>query len=109
MRLAVSLVVLLLATAAAPSPRMAQPQIRELTAPQPDRAVCRDRIDLVRDERGLSRLDRASPSDDEALLIAAVDHRIDGCSVMVMRADTSDVRPLPAPDGPARLQRIPGQ
>jgi hypothetical protein len=43
-------------------------------------------------------VDRRTAIDpDRPLLIAAVDHRIDGCSVMVMRDDTSDVRTLPEP------------
>ena len=59
-------------------------------------AVCRDRIHEVRRELGQPALERdASPLDP--LLIAAVDKRIDGCSVLVMRNDTSDIRPLPAP------------
>jgi hypothetical protein len=42
-------------------------------------------------------------------MIAAVDHRINGCAVMVMYGNTSDVRPLPAPrDGAPLLERIPG-
>lgn len=71
--------------------------------------VCRDRIQAIRDERGLPRLDRDNAAPDEPLLIAAVDQRIGGCSVMVMRNDTSDIRPLPTQDGPARLQPLPGQ
>ena len=71
--------------------------------------VCRDRIQQVRDERGLPALDRRTASPDEPLLIAAVDQRIGGCSVMVMRNDLSDVRPLPTQDGPPRMQRMPGQ
>ena len=71
--------------------------------------ICRDRIQQVRDERGLPALDRRTASPDEPLLIAAVDQRIGGCSVMVMRNDLSDVRPLPTQDGPPRMQRMPGQ
>ena len=71
--------------------------------------VCRDRVQEVRDERGLPELDRGTASPDEPLLIAAVDHRIGGCSVMVMRNDLSDVRPLPTKEGQPRVQRIPGQ
>jgi hypothetical protein len=79
-------------------------------AVQDGQSVCRDRIQQVRDERGLPKLDYDNAKPDEGLLIAAVDQRIDGCSVMVMRNDTSDIRPLPAaPEGPARMQRIPGQ
>jgi len=56
---------------------------------------CRDRIHLVRAERDLPELETAPATPDDALLIAAVDHQIDGCDVLVMRNDTSDVRPLP--------------
>ena len=76
-------------------------------APAEGRIPCRDTIHTVREERGLPRLQRDTASPDEPLLIAAVDHRINGCSVMVMRNDTSDVRPLPAlPEGSGTLQRI---
>lgn len=71
--------------------------------------VCRDRIHQAREERGLPSLDRGTASADEALLIAAVDRRIDGCSVMVMRNNLSDVRPLPTTEGEPRVQSIPGQ
>lgn len=78
------------------------------TAPMLER-VCRDRIQGVRDERGLPRLDHGTAPGDEALLIAAVDQRIDGCSVMVMRNNTSDIRPVPTEQGAPRVRRIPGQ
>jgi hypothetical protein len=68
-------------------------------------ANCRDRIETVRDERALPRLRRDRNAADEPLLIAAVDQRIDGCSVLVMRHDLSDVRPLPEfEDGPATIK-----
>ena len=79
----------------------------EVTTPEGAgfRENCRDRIELVREERGLPKLVRDSASPDEALLIAAVDKRVDGCSVMVMRHDTSDIRPLPEfKEGPAQLR-----
>ena len=79
----------------------------EVTTPEGAgfRENCRDRIELVREERGLPKLERDSASPDEALLIAAVDKRVDGCSVMVMRHDTSDIRPLPEfKEGPAQLR-----
>jgi len=75
----------------------------------PGERVCSDRIQEVRDERGLPRLDRDPAKPGEDLLIAAVDMRIGGCSVMVMRNDTSDIRPLPAPDGPPRMRPVPSQ
>ena len=66
--------------------------------------VCRDLIDKAREERGLPKLDRDSSAPTDPLLIAAVDKRIGGCSVMVMRGNLADVRPLPKfQDGPAKL------
>lgn len=56
---------------------------------------CRDRIQQARDTNGQPPLGRETASPDEPLLIAAVDQRIDGCGVMVMHHDTSDIRPLP--------------
>ena len=67
--------------------------------------VCRDRIHTVREERGLPALDRETADPDEPLFIAAVDHRIGECSVMVMKHDTRDVRPIPKPDERAPLLR----
>src|SRR5690606_15089807 len=110
MRIVLPLVALVLATAgaAAPQPEIV-PSMREIQAPGDGTAVCRDRVEEIRDERGLPKLDRDPADPGEDLLIAAVDMRIGGCSVMVMRNDTSDIRPLPAPDGPPRVQRIPRQ
>lgn len=65
---------------------------------------CRDTIAQVREESGQPALRRDTAEPDEPLLIAAVDHRIDGCGVLVMRQDTSDVRPVPEPsEGPVEL------
>ncbi len=69
----------------------------ELPTQDSDEAVCRDRIHEAREANGQPRLDRDTASPDRAYLIAAVDQRIGGCSVMVMRNDTSDIRPLPTP------------
>jgi len=103
MRVVLPLIALLLTTAAsaqqsapvqpAPGPRpMLGPVIGEESSTQ----VCRDRIHEVRRELGKPALERdAAPTDP--LFIAAVDKRIGGCSVMVMRNDTSDIRALPAP------------
>ncbi len=101
MRVVLPLIALLFATGAGvpqtaqvdPAPGTALGQV---IAPQGSSAVCRDRIHEVRRELGKPALERdAAPADP--LLIAAVDKRIDGCSVLVMRNDTSDIRPLPAP------------
>jgi hypothetical protein len=108
MRLALPLIALACATgAAADAPSPATPEVRA-PAPSPtsSKRVCRDRIEQVRAASGLPTLDHGNAAPGQALLIAAVDKRIDGCSVMVMRNNLSDVRPLPAPDGPARVRRI---
>ena len=52
-------------------------------------------------------LQRDTAKPDEPLLIAAVDKRIDGCSVMVMRNNLADVRPLPSPDAAPLFRRVP--
>jgi hypothetical protein len=100
----------LVLTAGASAESIAAPQavppepVPGALAAQADRqTVCRDRIHMVRQERGLPTLQRDTASPDEPLFIAAVDRRIDGCSVMVMRNDLSDVRPLPEVSGPGRM------
>ena len=113
MRIALSLIALALATgAAAEEPALTTPEApaigRLAPSPAPDaewRAPCRDTIHQVREARGLPREAPPAP----AQMIAAVDHRIDGCSVMVMYGNTSDVRPVPTTPGTARLERIPGR
>jgi hypothetical protein len=114
MRVALSLIAFTFASGAlaessgAPSVVPPEPVPGTLSAATDSEVVCRDRIHEVRQERGLPKLQRDTASPDEPLLIAAVDHRIGGCSVMVMRNDTADVRPIPA-TGEARMQRLPGQ
>ena len=112
MRAAFPLITLTLATAAAAEPpapqRVIIPMPLQALSQPPQapgsRVPCRDTIHEVREARGLPG-EAAAPEPGQ--LIAAVDHRINGCSVMVMRDDTSDVRPLPAmPDGSPHLQRI---
>ena len=108
MRRFAALTALLVCTAASlpPAPPLAEPEIRELQGPaEPGEAVCRDRIHTVREERGLPAIERGTADPDEPLFIAAVDHRIDGCSVMVMRQNTRDIRPIPKPDERAPLLR----
>jgi len=96
MRVVLPLVALFLATGAGAPPAVDGQATPPVLALEGSRAVCHDRIHEVRRELGKPALDRhASPQ--EPLLIAAVDKRIGGCSVMVMRNDTSDVRPLPEP------------
>lgn len=68
-----------------------------------EETICRDRIQQVRQANGQPLLKRETANQNETLLIAAVDQRIDGCSVMVMHNDTSDLRPLPKPSDDVRL------
>jgi hypothetical protein len=99
MRVAVPFVALLLAASAgaqqAPVQPLPAPTMGHILAPANPGAVCRDRIQEVRRELGKPPLDQTGREDP--LFIAAVDKRVGGCSVMVMRNDTSDIRPLPAP------------
>lgn len=57
--------------------------------------ICKDRIHTARAERGLPLLNDSKSPAEKGLLIAAVDHRLDGCSVLVMKKDTTDIRPIP--------------
>ena len=66
---------------------------------------CEQTITQVRDANGQPSLQREGAAPEDAEMIAAVDHQIDGCSVMVMHNDTSDVRPVPEPED--RVELIP--
>jgi hypothetical protein len=61
-------------------------------------------VEQVRDAAGQPALDKAPATPGQGYLIAAVDKRIDGCAVMQMKGNVNDLRPLPPPNGPARLQ-----
>jgi len=68
------------------------------------RLNCRGRIETARVERGLPKLRKDDAKPAEPLFIAAVDKMIDGCEVLVMRENLSDIRPLPEfQDGPGKL------
>lgn len=103
MRVALPLIALLLATgAAAPEtvqvepPPPAIPEMGPVIGAEGSSPVCRDRIQEVRRDLGKPPLD-PDASQQDPLFIAAVDKRIGGCSVLVMRNDTNDMRPLPEP------------
>ena len=66
---------------------------------------CEQTITQVREANGQPSLRREGAAPEDAEMIAAVDHQIDGCSVMVMHNDTSDVRPVPEADD--RVELIP--
>jgi hypothetical protein len=90
-------------------PALERKPTMDVPLPAAPDAVCRDRIIEAREERGLPELQRDTATPDEPLLIAAVDKRIDGCSVLVMRNNTSDIRPLPEIEDKGRLERIPAR
>lgn len=103
MRVALPLTALLLTTGASapqpvpvPPPQALVPWTAPVIGTEGSSPVCRDRIHEVRRELGQPELEQDASSGDP-LLIAAVDKRVGGCSVLVMRDDTSDIRPLPKP------------
>jgi hypothetical protein len=68
------------------------------------RLNCHGRIETAREERGLPKLQKDDAKPAEPLFIAAVDKMIDGCEVLVMRENLSDIRPLPEfQHGPGKL------
>jgi hypothetical protein len=71
---------------------------------------CRGRIETAREERGLPKLQKDDAKPDAPLFIAAVDKMIDGCEVLVMRDNLSDIRPLPEfQEGSGELTPLTGQ
>lgn len=112
MRLALLPVIAAATLGAADAPPMNEPAMGappvagalSLPPPSPLPTTCGDRIDRAREELGQPKLQRETASPDRALLIAAVDKRVDGCAVMQMHRDVNDLRPLPQPSpGPIRL------
>jgi hypothetical protein len=62
---------------------------------RPDDVICRDRIHKAREESNQRPLDREPATEEEPLLIWAVDRREDGCAVLVAKGDPDDIRPIP--------------
>ena len=74
-----------------------------------ERERCNEMIRQVRSEAGKTDLElkRRTPPPEDALLIAAVDQNLDGCKVLVMKRDTSDIRPVPEPqNGSLKIDKI---
>lgn len=61
---------------------------------------CRDRIEWVREEMGQPKFEREPASPDKPLMMYAVDHRVDGCGVLVPVANPADIRQAPEPGRP---------
>ena len=70
-----------------------EPRVFNLSDPQSPH--CADVIREVRDATGTQVLQRGPVTGAEGHMIAAVDKRVDGCSVMQMHGNVNDLRPLP--------------
>jgi hypothetical protein len=95
-----------------PAPRLTSPSVFKVSPEKKDQAQanCRGKIVTARAERGLPKLPDESAKAGDPLFIAAVDKMIDGCDVLVMREDLSDIRPLPQfQDGPGKMIPLGGQ
>jgi hypothetical protein len=68
---------------------------------------CGDTIRQVRSANGQPKLDRQPASADKPFLMAAVNKRIDGCSMMQAHGNSSDLRPIPEAKAQPRL--VPAQ
>lgn len=70
-----------------------------------EQARCKEQIRQARAEAGQPELQREPADPEDPLLVAAVDQTIAGCRVLVMRHDTSDIRPVPEPKaGPISIE-----
>ena len=82
----------------ATDPRAEMPNLAESRPENCERA-----IEQVRDANGQPQLRRGLDMADDALMIAAVDKRIDGCAVIQVHGDVLDLRPVPPPSDKVRL------
>ena len=90
---------ILLSGQSQPVPEMPseEPDAQIVQLAEGEAAYCGEVIRQVRDANALTTLQRGPATPEDGYLIAAVDKRVDGCSVMQMHGDVSDLRPLPAP------------
>jgi len=61
---------------------------------EPDPRRCARALPTLVDDNGPPLMDRGKADADEPLFYSAVEHRIDGCPVLVMHR-TGEVRPVP--------------
>lgn len=76
--------------------------LRDALPPSPEE--CRDRIRQIREQNGQPELRRETADDEEPLMLWAVDRREDGCSVMVVKDNPDDIRPIPKTNGEVKLR-----
>jgi hypothetical protein len=94
------------------SPSLLTPNVLRIPSANKEQeaANCHGRIVTARAELGLPKLADDGAKSGEPLFIAAVAKSIDGCQVLVMRNNTSDIRPLPQfQDGPGKMIPLGGQ
>jgi hypothetical protein len=68
---------------------------KQISTPPARNNSCTEAIRLVRQAVGLPRLDTPVGSTDGPLFLAAVDHRIGNCRVLMMAKNHGDIRPEP--------------
>lgn len=68
-----------------------------------EKTICQDRVHQAESDDSGVTLNRGTASADQPPLIAAVDYRLNGCSMMMMHNNTADLRPIPAPSEEAEL------
>ncbi|WP_205958395.1 hypothetical protein [Qipengyuania sediminis] len=102
-----ALALLALGTAPPPAP-LDQQNYRAPAKAWPDveaaarEQACRDRIEHARAEAGRPKIERETADPDKPLMFHAVATRVDGCDVLVMTGDPSDIRQSPKA-GPPRI------
>lgn len=69
---------------------------------------CADIIREAREDAGLPQMERRAAAAEIAEMIWAVDHRRDGCGVLVMRGQPQDIRPVPQPTEDTGLMPVVG-
>ena len=70
-----------------------------------ERARCEEKIRQVRNEAGKPEIEPEAADAQDPLLLAAVHQKIENCPVLVMKHDTSDMRPVPERrDGPITIE-----
>ena len=70
-----------------------------------ERARCEEQIQTARSEAGQPEIEREPADPEKPLMLAAVHQTIEDCPVLVMKQDTSDIRPLPERrEGPLNIE-----
>jgi hypothetical protein len=106
MKLAIAAVLVSGVAFAAPPARIDQPGYETPARPwtgieTPSRELeCRDRINQARAAAGKPELDWSPAIEEKPELLYAVDHRVDGCGVLVPVSDPAAIRQPPVPSGP---------